>query len=139
MVAAGHNRAVAFSFPPGQAGDAPELQTLENCDWEDAKVIMDKAYEGDKTRKRVFDGAGGATQGKQADSVGVRPRAVQEAKQSGKTVPKAKGFRRIFSRFDKLDAVFKFFINFALIADTPFSEQTLIKPHTAILTAIATP
>jgi len=29
-----------------------------------------------------------------------------------------KGFRRIFSRFDKLDVVFLFFINFALIIDT---------------------
>ncbi|TQV66001.1 IS5/IS1182 family transposase, partial [Exilibacterium tricleocarpae] len=28
-----------------------------------------------------------------------------------------KGFRRIFSRFDKLDVVFRFFINFSLIAD----------------------
>lgn len=28
-----------------------------------------------------------------------------------------KGFRRIFSRFNNLDAVFKFFVHFALIAD----------------------
>ena len=28
-----------------------------------------------------------------------------------------KGFRRIFSRFDKLDVVFLFFIHFALIMD----------------------
>jgi len=28
-----------------------------------------------------------------------------------------KGFRRIFSRFDKLDVVFTFFIYFALIVD----------------------
>jgi transposase len=32
-----------------------------------------------------------------------------------------KGFRRIFSRFDKLDVIFKFFIQFALIADTLIS------------------
>ena len=32
-----------------------------------------------------------------------------------------KGFRRIFSRFDKLDVVFTFFIHFALIVDTLFS------------------
>ena len=32
-----------------------------------------------------------------------------------------KGFRRIFSRFDKLDVVFRFFINFALIMDTLIS------------------
>ncbi|AJQ97963.1 hypothetical Protein YC6258_05939 [Gynuella sunshinyii YC6258] len=28
-----------------------------------------------------------------------------------------KGFRKIFSRFDKLDVILKFFINFSLIAD----------------------
>ena len=32
-----------------------------------------------------------------------------------------KGFRRIFSRFEKLDVMFVFFIHFALIADTLFS------------------
>lgn len=32
-----------------------------------------------------------------------------------------KGFRRILSRFDKLDVVFTFFIHFALIVDTLFS------------------
>lgn len=32
-----------------------------------------------------------------------------------------KGFRRIFSRFDKLDVVVKFFIYFALIVDTLMS------------------
>lgn len=59
MVAAGHNRAVAFSLSPGQAGDAPEgrklLKGLENCGWDGAKVIMDKAYEGDETRQPVFE------------------------------------------------------------------------------------
>ena len=55
MVAAGHDRAVAFSLSPGQAGDAPEgrklLKTLENCGRDGTKVIMDKAYEGDETRQ----------------------------------------------------------------------------------------
>ena len=32
-----------------------------------------------------------------------------------------KGFRRIFTRFEKLDVVFKFFIHFALIVDALFS------------------
>ena len=32
-----------------------------------------------------------------------------------------KGFRRIFSRFDKLDVVFLFFIHFALIMDSLIS------------------
>lgn len=59
MVAAGPTRAVVFSLSPGQAGDAPEgrklLRTLDNGGWEGAKVIMDKAYEGDETRQLVFE------------------------------------------------------------------------------------
>jgi len=35
-----------------------------------------------------------------------------------------KGFRRIFTRFDKLDVVFTFFIYFALIADALNSVNT---------------
>jgi transposase len=35
-----------------------------------------------------------------------------------------KGFRRIFSRFDKLDVVFTFFIYFALITDALNSVNT---------------
>ena len=53
MVAADDRTAVAFSLSPGQTGDGPEgrnlLKTFENCGWEGASVIMDKAYEGDET------------------------------------------------------------------------------------------
>lgn len=54
MVAVDDRTALTFSLSPGQSGDAPEglslLQGLENCGWEGASVIMDKAYEGDDTR-----------------------------------------------------------------------------------------
>ena len=36
-----------------------------------------------------------------------------------------KGYRRIFSRFDKLDVVFTFFIHFALIVEVLNSANTL--------------
>jgi transposase len=35
-----------------------------------------------------------------------------------------KGYRRIFSRFDKLDVVLMFFIHFALIVDKLISVNT---------------
>jgi hypothetical protein len=35
-----------------------------------------------------------------------------------------KGFRHIFSRFDKLDRVFVFFSHFALITDATVSDNT---------------
>tara|TARA_R110000787_G_scaffold220067_1_gene328771 strand:- start:380 stop:778 length:399 start_codon:yes stop_codon:yes gene_type:complete len=128
MVAAGHDRAVAFSLSPGQAGDAPEgrklLKTLENCGWDGTKVIMDKAYEGDETRQLVFD-------------LGMEPvvppkknrlsaweydrELYKKRNEVERLFRRLKGFRRIFSRFDKLDVVFIFFIYFALIVDTLFS------------------
>ena len=124
MVAADDQTAVAFSLSPGQAGDAPEgrdlLRTLENGGWDDASVIMDKAYEGDETRQLVLD-------------LGMYPvvppkvnrlspweydrEMYKKRNEVERLFRRLKGFRRIFSRFDKLDVVFRFFINFALIAD----------------------
>jgi hypothetical protein len=59
MIAADDKTAVTFSLSPGNAGDASEgrklLESMKDCGWEGAKVIMDKAYEGDETRQLVFD------------------------------------------------------------------------------------
>jgi hypothetical protein len=49
-------------------------------------------------------------------ALGIRPRHVQ-AKRSWTTVPEPQGYRRIFSRFEKLDVMFIGFISFVLIAD----------------------
>ncbi|WP_212716785.1 transposase, partial [Zooshikella ganghwensis] len=116
--------AVTFSLSPGQAGDAPEgrklLKKLENCGWEGAQVIMDKAYEGDETRQLVID--------LNMEPV-VPPRMnrispwtydremYKKRNEVERLFRRLKGFRRIFSRFEKLDAVFRFFIHFALIVD----------------------
>ncbi len=128
MIAADDKTAVTFSLSPGNAGDAPEgrklLESLKDCGWEGAKVIMDKAYEGNETRQLVFD-------------LGMEPvvppksnrlspweydrELYKKRNQVERLFRRLKGFRRIFSRFDKLDVIFKFFIQFALIADTLIS------------------
>lgn len=125
MIAADDRTAVTFSLSPGNAGDAPEgrklLESMKDCGWNGAKVIMDKAYEGDETRQLVFD-------------LGMEPvvppksnrlsaweydRALYKKRNEVERLfRRLKGFRRIFSRFEKLDVIFKFFIQFALIADT---------------------
>ena len=127
MVAADAQTAVTFSLSPGQAGDAPEgrklLKTLQNKGWDGTKVIMDKAYEGDETRQLVFD-------------LGMQPvvppkknrlspweydkEMYRKRNEVERLFRRLKGFRRIFSRFDKLDVMFIFFIHFALIADALF-------------------
>jgi len=128
MVAADDKTAVTFSLSPGNAGDAPEgrklLESMKNCGWDGAKIIMDKAYEGDETRQLVFD-------------LGMEPvvppksnrlspweydrELYKKRNEVERLFRRLKGFRRIFSRFDKLDVIFKFFIQFALIADTLIS------------------
>jgi transposase len=128
MVAAGHNRAVAFSLSPGQAGDAPEgrklLKGLENCGWEGAQVIMDKAYEGDETRQLVFDLGMTPVVPPKSNRLSVweyDKEVYKKRNEVERLFRRLKGFRRIFSRFDKLDVVFKFFVHFALIVDTLIS------------------
>lgn len=122
MVAADDRNAVAFSLSPGQTGDAPEgrklLQGLNHLGWEGTQVIMDKAYEGDETRNLVYElGMKPVVPPKcnrkwswQYDKVLYKKRNQVE-----RLFRRLKGFRRIFTRYDKLDIVFRFFINFVLI------------------------
>ena len=128
MVAAGAQTAVTFSLSPGQTGDAPEgrklLKTLEDSGWEGVHVIMDKAYEGDETQQLVLD----------LEMIPVVPpktnrltpweydkEMYKKRNEVERLFRRLKGFRRIFSQFDKLDVVFMFFIHFALITDTLIS------------------
>ena len=79
---------------------------------------MDRADEGDETRQLVRD----------LDCIPVVPpkknrrkpweydRQLYKQRNEGERLfRRLKGFRRIFTRFDKLDVVFTFFIYFALI------------------------
>ncbi|SLN72004.1 Transposase DDE domain protein [Roseovarius litorisediminis] len=83
-------------------------------------MIMDRAYEGDETRQLVLD-------------LGMVPVVPPKANRLIKwdydrTIYKRrneverlfrrlKGYRRIFSRFEKLDVMYRAFLNFALIVD----------------------
>jgi len=81
---------------------------------------MDRAYEGDETRQLVLD-------------LGMNPIVPPKANRLVKwdydrtlykrrneverLFRRLKGFRRIFSRFEKLDVMYRAFLNFALIVD----------------------
>lgn len=124
MVAADACTAITFSLSPGEAGDAPEgrklLKYFEDKEQRPSFMIMDKAYEGDKTRQLVFDldmepvvpPKSNRLQPWEYDKEMYKRRNEVE-----RLFRRLKGFRRIFSRFDKLDVVFSFFITFALIFD----------------------
>ncbi len=83
-------------------------------------LVMDKAYEGDETRQLVED-------------LGLEPVVPPKANRVSpwdydrvlykrrneveRLFRRLKRFRRVSTRFDKLDVVFTFFIYFALIID----------------------
>jgi transposase len=83
-------------------------------------MIMDRAYEGDETRQLVLNlgftpvvpPATRRVTPWEYDRVMYRRRNEIE-----RLFRRLKGFRRIFSRFDKLDVMFMGFIHFALIVE----------------------
>lgn len=84
-------------------------------------MIMDRAYEGDETRQLVME--------LQLEPV-VPPKAnrlnkweydrelYKKRNEVERLFRRLKAFRRIFSRFEKLDIMFTAFIHIALIADS---------------------
>ena len=81
---------------------------------------MDRAYEGDETRQLALDL--GFSPVVPPLSTRVSPweydRAMYKRRNEiERLFRRLKGFRRIFSRFEKLDIMFTGFIHFALIAD----------------------
>ena len=90
-------------------------------------VIMDRAYEGEETRQLVLDF--GMTPVVPPEANRISPReydreVYKKRNEVERLFRRLKGYRRIFSRFDKLDVVFMFFIYFALITDTLLSVNT---------------
>jgi len=121
---------MTFSLSPGQAHDAkPGEELLKSMDLNalglrstDSKIsmIMDRAYEGDATRQLVLDlgfapvvpPKANRLQPWQYDKEMYKRRNEVE-----RLFRRLKGFRRVFSRFDKLDVMFMAFIHFAMIIE----------------------
>lgn len=85
---------------------------------------MDRAYEGDETRQLALEL--GMTPVVPPKRNRLTPweydlELYKKRNEVERLFRRLKGFRRIFSRFDKLDVVFTFFIHFALIVDTLIS------------------
>ncbi|MDC8447767.1 MAG: IS5 family transposase [Nitrospira sp.] len=123
LVAADARTALTSALSPGQAHDAPEGRKLLHhlgkrpCP---IPLVMDRAYEGDETRQLAVE----------LGYVPVVPpkdnrrmpwdydhALYKRRNEIERLFRRLKGFRRLFSRFDKLDVMFIAFINFALIVD----------------------
>jgi transposase len=108
---------------PGHAHDAPAgRELLRHLGLQEGKphLLMDRAYEGDETRQLALDlgfipvvppKANRLTPWEYDREMYKRRNEVE------RLFRRLKGFRRIFSRFEKLDVMFLGFICFALIAD----------------------
>lgn len=124
MVAADARTAITFSLSPGQAHDAPVgRELLRRLDRVDTRVymIMDRAYEGEETRQLVLDL--GFTPVVPPHPKRISPweydrHMYSRRNEIERLFRRLKGFRRIFSRFDKLDVMFLAFIHFALIVES---------------------
>jgi transposase len=123
MVAADARTAITFALSPGQASDAVQGRELLGGIGPlpaPLHLIMDRAYEDDKTLQLalefgflpVIPPRSNRLQPWQYDKALYRKRNEIE-----RLFRRLKGFRRIFSRFDKLDVVFLAFLNFALIVE----------------------
>jgi transposase len=123
LVAANARCALILKLSPGQAGDAPhgrELLQAGGPTTEGCYLIMDRAYHGDETLRLA----------RQLGYVPVVPpnptrrvlweydRVVYRRRNEiERLFRRLKGYRRVFSRFDKLDVLFTGFIVFALIVE----------------------
>jgi transposase len=123
MVAADARTAVVFALSPGHDHDAPHgralLEELGPMP-EGLLLLMDRAYEGNETRQLVLD----------LEMIPVVPpksnrlhpwdydHAVSKKRNEIEGLfRRLKGFRRIFSRFEKLDALLLGLLSFALIVE----------------------
>jgi transposase len=123
MVAADARTAITFSLSPGQAHDAPEGRALLSrlgSPTRPLHLILDRAYEGNETRQLALDlgfipvvpPTGTRVEPWEYDRAMYRRRNEVE-----RLFRRLKGYRRIFSRFEKLDLMFLGFISFVLVAD----------------------
>jgi transposase len=110
-----------LKLSPGQAGDAPQGRELLEAGGPappDCRLLMDGAYEGDETLKLA----------RQLGYIPIVPpnpnrlhpweldrAAYRHRNEIERLFRRLKGYRRVFSRFDKLDVLFTGFIVLALI------------------------
>lgn len=121
MVAADAQTGIRFLLSSGKAHDAPpgrELLIQLGAIFGKPYLVMDRAYEGAPTREL-------------AESLGFRPvvpprknrkqpweydrELYKKRNEIERLFRRIKGFRRVFTRYDKLDVMFAAFVTFSLI------------------------
>ena len=83
-------------------------------------MLMDRAYEGDETRQLVLDLGMIPVVPPKANRLvpwSYNRELYKKRNEIERLFRRLKGFRRIFSRFEKLDVVFLAFLHLALIVE----------------------
>jgi transposase len=104
-------------FPRGQAGDAPDGRALRSLPTS-FHLLMDWAHEVNETRQLALDLgfiAAAPPHSNRVDPWRLKTARYRRRNEVERLFIRLKGFRRVFSRFDKLDFVFITFIYFALV------------------------
>jgi transposase len=87
---------------------------------EPTPLIMDRAYEGDETRQLAMGLGYVPVVPPKSNRLDLREydkAMYRKRNEAERLFRRLKGFRRVPSRFDKLDVMFAGFIHFALIVD----------------------
>ena len=123
MVAASDRDGVICSLSAGNCGDGPEgralLRQFGPVD-HPVCLLMDRAYEGDETRALAVElGYIPVVPPKsnRKDPWDYDKELYKQRNQVERLFRRIKRFRRIFTRYDKLDIIFLAFVFFALIVD----------------------
>jgi transposase len=121
MVASDAQTAVGFSLSTGKAHDAPqgrELLSKVTSLCGNTHLIMDRAYEGSPTRELAVQlGFKPVVPPKKnrKDPWEYDKQLYKRRNEIERLFRTLKRFRRIFTRYDKLDLMFVAFVTFALI------------------------
>ena len=123
MVTASDRSAVSFSLSSGARHDSPEgmklLSFTPNCGHEQS-LLMDRAYEGDNMRsaaKALGYNPVVPPKKNRVDPWEYDRELYRRRNEVERFFRRIKRFRRVFTRYDKLDILFAGFILFAMIID----------------------
>ena len=123
MVTASDRSVVAFSLTGGNTHDAPAgellVDSIERLD-EQVYILMDRAYEGDAMRKKTIEKGFipiVPPKRNRKEPWNYDKERYKQRNEIERFFLRIKRFRRVFTRYDKLDVVFSGFIFFAMIID----------------------
>ena len=131
MVAADARTAIIYAISPGQDHDGPHgRQLLKKIENQNNKtggkqlrlfLVADRAYEGAQTRQLALNLGYTAVIPPKANRRNpwtYDPHIYKRRNEVERLFRRLKAYRRIFTRYDKLDVIFLAFITLALIHDT---------------------